>query len=435
MSTPKVLILCYDFPPLNTAGSHRINGWKKHFNSYGVHPIIVTRKWDRVIKNAMDYDYNESGEVEIEKTENHTLYRIPYKKTSFEKASFFFRKKKLFLFSKVLTFTSYFVKFLPHINIEKAFYFRSVYTIIKEQKPDLIIASGEPFILFKYAQIISKKTNVPYALDYRDGWSTDFGKTKGLLKFISNIEARFEAKYLKGALFVTTAAQLLKEELLDKFKNEKVFIVENGSNLELINSIHSPSSENFELVYTGTIYPEHNIKSFFEAFEEFVISTHTHAVVKFVGINYYENKFLDLFEFYANRYPKNILILPKVPQEKAISLQKEAAVLLKFCSRPVTKGFYGAKLYEYASLNKPILTVAGIKEHAKTDFFEKEGVQYLVYDKKTCLNTLNSLYHEFISGNLANKKFLSMEQIYSISRESQVSVLAGIIKAELHKYT
>lgn len=428
----KVLILCYDFPPLNSAGSHRIKGWIKYLNKYDVYPIIVTRKWDREIQQPSDYDYDESGNVELEENTHYTVFRIPYKKSSFERMTLFFRKNNLSILSKAFTLAAYFIKHLPKINIEKNFYFSNVYDSVNKQKPDLILVSGEPFILFKYAHLISAKSKIPYALDYRDGWSTNFGKKEGILKLIAKIESFFEKKYLKNALFVSTAAQLIKEDLYKKFRTDNVFVVENGANLELINSINSKNTDHFEIIYTGTVYNSHNIDAFLKAFEQFITLRDYSAVVRFIGINFNENKHNKVFDYYASKYPENIKIIGKVTQETAIKWQKEATVLLKFCSAPITKGFYGAKLYEYASLNKPILTVAGKKEHAKTDFFEKEEIQTLVYNEETCLAALFDLYKDFTSGKLKNKQFLSPEQIQSISCENQVSVLAGEIKERLN---
>ena len=40
-------------------------------------------------------------------------------------------------------------------------------------KVDAIIATGDPFILFKYASKLGTKQNTPWVADYRDVWTQD----------------------------------------------------------------------------------------------------------------------------------------------------------------------------------------------------------------------------------------------------------------------
>ncbi len=39
----KVLIIAYDFPPLNSVGAKRPYSWYKYFKKYNVYPIVITR--------------------------------------------------------------------------------------------------------------------------------------------------------------------------------------------------------------------------------------------------------------------------------------------------------------------------------------------------------------------------------------------------------
>ena len=42
-SKPKVLILCNDFPPVNSIGAERPYSWYKYFHNSGYYPIIITK--------------------------------------------------------------------------------------------------------------------------------------------------------------------------------------------------------------------------------------------------------------------------------------------------------------------------------------------------------------------------------------------------------
>ena len=53
---------------------------------------------------------------------------------------------------------------------------REIYLKAKElcrkKSFDLILVTGEPFILFKYGHKISKEFGIPWIADYRDVWTT-----------------------------------------------------------------------------------------------------------------------------------------------------------------------------------------------------------------------------------------------------------------------
>ena len=84
-----------------------------------------------------------------------------------------------------------------------------------ENNFDLIIASGEPFILFKYANKLSRKHNTPWVADYRDGWTTNQeDKTLSFQeKVMLNFYKRKEANYLKNVKLITTASPSYKIKL------------------------------------------------------------------------------------------------------------------------------------------------------------------------------------------------------------------------------
>ena len=42
---PKILILCNDFPPINSIGSDRPYSWFKYFKNYDLYPIVITKNW------------------------------------------------------------------------------------------------------------------------------------------------------------------------------------------------------------------------------------------------------------------------------------------------------------------------------------------------------------------------------------------------------
>lgn len=425
MNRKKALIFCYDYHPLNTVAVNRISEWAKNFNEFGVYPIIVTRKWNTPISNFKDYYVEENGEIEIIENEKFAEFRIPNKLSTLEKINAKLTSLNWIRLRKINTLLMLLVRFLPGFNIEKNIYRKHFNQIQSTFNPDILIASGEPFILFKYAFHYHKKFKTPYILDYRDGWSTNITTQTGIKSSLNKIEAHFEKKFLQQAKHVTIASELLLSEISNKFQFKNISVIENGADLESIDEIIPNPDSNFTLVFTGTIYDTHNVLDFLDAFEKLI--SEKQAIVKFIGADYYaRNKNVQKIKEMSEKYPENVLLTSRIPKKDALQIQKNAAVLLKFSSNKVIKGFYGAKLYEYACMNKTILNIVKNETHATTDFFVNEQIQTFAFSKETCYEKLLDLYVKWENKTLKSN-FLSKDQINSISRKKQTELFANKI--------
>ena len=49
-----VLMLAYEFPPLNSGGSHRPYKFAKHLSQFGIQPIVITPKTTAHKKKNID---------------------------------------------------------------------------------------------------------------------------------------------------------------------------------------------------------------------------------------------------------------------------------------------------------------------------------------------------------------------------------------------
>jgi hypothetical protein len=63
-SKPTALILCNDFPPINSIGAERPNSWYLYFNELGIHPVVITKNW------------NSTGNSSFNQIHNHCKKRI-----------------------------------------------------------------------------------------------------------------------------------------------------------------------------------------------------------------------------------------------------------------------------------------------------------------------------------------------------------------------
>ena len=51
----KILILCNDFPPVNSIGADRPYSWYKYFHEFNLYPIVITKNWQNEYMNIYTY--------------------------------------------------------------------------------------------------------------------------------------------------------------------------------------------------------------------------------------------------------------------------------------------------------------------------------------------------------------------------------------------
>ncbi|MFQ3579049.1 MAG: hypothetical protein SNJ71_02780, partial [Bacteroidales bacterium] len=175
----KVLILAYDFPPYVSVGGLRPFAWYKYLKSYDIYPIVVTRQWNNLHGNNLDYIIpSQSKDVIIENTEYGTIIKTPYKPTLSNSLLLKYGEKKAKFIRKLITgYFEIFQWFFLHVGSKKNIYIYAK-QYLKNNKVDVIIATGEPFILFKYASTLSRLYSIPWIADYRDPWSSGLEYSK-----------------------------------------------------------------------------------------------------------------------------------------------------------------------------------------------------------------------------------------------------------------
>ena len=104
----KALILCHDFPPINSIGAERPYSWFLYLKEKGIEPIIVTKNW--ISNSSNDFNYT-SKEFHKEENEKGIILKTPYYHTP----SLIWRKifnDKLSTIRKALTFIEKIISFI-----------------------------------------------------------------------------------------------------------------------------------------------------------------------------------------------------------------------------------------------------------------------------------------------------------------------------------
>jgi hypothetical protein len=441
----KVLILAYDFPPYVSVGAQRPDYWFKNFSRFGITPVVVTRQWRTDIENDLSYISSGMSETSIiEENEYGVIVKTPYFPNISNRIILKYGYNRFVLFRKILSATIEFVQFFTNrIGSKKNLYW-GARKYIQDNKVDLILATGDPFILLKYASDLSKEFKIPWIADYRDPWyHTDLDSKSFLRKFF---EKRMESKINKSAKRIITVSELLKNVIQEKDMS-KISIIANGYDDQLFNKnlVHENQTI-LNISYAGTIADFHPIESFLNALSSFK-SKRPSAVFKlnFFGINKVDELKKSINEKHQNLID-HVVFEKKLSNASLIEKLKTHHLLLLFNSYASS----GTKIYDYLALKKKILFCYTDDKDALNLYFTKRRIGFntelnlnaqreileytnaalFVRDHNQLIKAFEEIFHEFeTSSNIS----CHSKNIEYYSRSFQTKKLADIINESVHE--
>lgn len=355
----KVLILAYDFPPHNSVAAQRPFSWFEHFLKFGYYPVVITRHWDHKITKQEDcFLPSKKRQTTFEVNDNGTIIRTPFNPNLRDRLIIKYGLGRRILIRKILTiYFDLFRYFFTGLNGSYSIYKESR-KYLQHHNVDFIIATGEPFILFKYASLLSSEFKIPWIADYRDCWSNNYE-----LRNQSNLNRLFNKYYLshieqiilKSAASVTTVAPAFQKDLSKLLNRDDIELIFNGyTPFTLIE--RESRNEYFEIVYLGTLYDYQPVEIFLQGLSHFLTNNQEAKIcVKFVGLGFAHNQERRVKS--ASDHMKCVEITNRLPHVKALEVAADADVLLLFGNK--TEERIPAKIFDYLQLNKKILLVEG----------------------------------------------------------------------------
>lgn len=356
----KVLILCNDFPPINSIGADRPYSWYKYFKEFDLYPVVITKNWKTDGNNGLPLVHNKT---DFEMTEYGEIIRSKIRHTPSTKFQEFFGNR-FSIIRKGLSFVEitlgYYISLLDR--------HRSIYIEAKEylknNQVDIIITTGEPFILFLHGLRLKRRFGVKWVADYRDGWFFNHIRTlqKDFFnKIIRNWELKIEKKVTKRADLIVTVDPEMAERL-SVLLTKKVEVVYNG--FWDFHKLEQPKKNEYELIinHTGTLTPGQQLELFLDVIQQLYQNKKIEEGkfrFNLVGLEYFPEQMKRLIP-YTNLLGKIVFTTPRLPKEEAIKLNTQADYLLNFTD-PNLSAIY-AKTYDYIATKKPILVVPGDKK-------------------------------------------------------------------------
>jgi glycosyltransferase involved in cell wall biosynthesis len=275
--------------------------------------------------------------------------------------------------------------------------------IIREEKPDLIFATGMPWSALVIAHVLSRFTGVPYICDFRDPWiDNPFHQTKGHL--LDRLNVYLEKTVVKKSVLVTANTAGLKNGMLRRYPylpKEKIVELPNGydpddfvfgnSGIEDANK-----KRTLTMAHAGFLYGERDPSPILHAIS-LAYDRHRYGTgeIEFIQIGSLETNFRESMEKYVELgYAQS---LGQIPHRKCIETLRNADVLVIIQQGTETQ--IPSKVYEYVCLNKPILTITQ-KGGALWELLEKNKFGYLFEPHD--VQKISEKIHEYYMRKKAN---------------------------------
>jgi glycosyltransferase involved in cell wall biosynthesis len=379
----KVLVITYYWPPAGGPGVQRVVRFVKYFRENGWEPIILTVK---------DGDYpaidnsllaNLPDDLLIQQTpalEPYSIYRWLTGKSQNETIpTFVLNKENNENFKERCAKWIRANVFLPDARIGwLPFAVKAGSRLIRDEQIDLIFATSPPHTVQLIAKKLASRHRIPWVADFRDPWTEAFWAQETVKSRIAaNIDASLEQSVMHKADLITTVS----DGLITLFKQKgatRCEVIHSGFDLQ--NYTPKPS-EDFTILFFGHLSKTQNPEPFFQALETLPQSVRQHILVVFIG------RIFQDFEVLFNRYNAHFRIesRPYMPLKDVLTFARKASILL----HPMIQASYvnaiiGAKMFDYLSLKKPILTLGepgGIVEKVLQETNSGEIIPYHQHDK------------------------------------------------------
>lgn len=289
--------------------------------------------------------------------------------------------------------------------------------LIHNKKPiDVIISSFSPVAPHLVALNLKKKYNhVKWIVDMRDEMSANPQLTPALKTYYQKIEKEIN-QYADALITVSLPIVNYFKELLPNIKYFEE--IRNGYDHNF--EVNKPTfHQTLTFLYAGNFYGNRKPDTFFKALMAILKKEELpNFIIKFVGTpkNFSIPKEIE----------KNCLFINKVSQKESIEMMRTADINLLIQPFVGRKGVYTGKIFDYLSVQKPILAVID-KEDVAANLIKEINAGYIadfnsIFEIETALQTAikNWKNHEIPE--------MDTDKIEKLHRKYQVKKIEHLIE-------
>ena len=263
---------------------------------------MVCRNWDEIGHQPSLYTKpSVQKESIIETQPSYTLVKAPYRGNLRDRLIYKYGIKNGTI-RKILSLIYAISEFHSLKCDARSQIYHEAENVILHNKIDFIIASGEPFILFRYAHLLSKKYSIPWIADYRDAWTTNFNMYAFNLveQFIkATIIRNHEKRLVNSAHIITTVSEGIVANLKRIHPEKDIKIIMNGYFHEDFETLNTQPINKTKLViaYSGSLYPYQRLEVFLDALFRLIDAAEEMPVeVQFYGMKLHPERKKSILE-------------------------------------------------------------------------------------------------------------------------------------------
>ena len=435
----KVIILAYDFPPFGSVGGLRPYSWFRYLKNFDIVPVVVTRQWENKYGDERDYVASSpTTDVEVEESDLGTIIRTPYSANLSNRLLLAGGPAKNRIVRKMITAWFELGQYYAPIGTKVELY-HAARRYLSDNKAEAIIATGGPFVLFRYAGLLSREFGVPWVADYRDPWSQD----RRLSRLLRGWSAKLERRLTSSASVITTVSEFMRDLLSGLHPGRPIEIVANGYDPAALATAQSiqQGQDRFTIAFAGTTCGFHPVESVFRVLDGF-IRTHPEAALALNMIGVGDR--IALEELLRQKFPdlaQHVTFTGRLANDQMAVLMAKANAFLMFNMY----AYSGTKVFDYLALRRKILlcysddpearrlkkkyynvdVLPGGDEHVLERMVEDAKAGVVVRDAAHLRELLTDLHREFKDTGRIACEPVGVEKY---SRRARAEEMASVLK-------
>jgi glycosyltransferase involved in cell wall biosynthesis len=428
MSSKKVLIITYYWPPTGGAGVQRWLKFSKYFRQFNWEPIIYT-------PSNPDFPINDETllkdvlpNLEILKTqinEPYDVYRkiMGKKKTDTVNQGFLSESKENKVLQKMMIWVrgNFFIPDARKFWIKPSVSYLSDY--LKKHKIDAIISTGPPHSMHLIALGLKQQFNIPWIADFRDPWTQiDFYNQLQLTKWADRTHKKLEKSVLKSANKVVTVSGHWAEDL-KLLCDRNIDVITNGFDADDFTTTEDTNlMPGFLFHHIGALNKDRNPHTLWKVLGE--LCKENNAFKRDLKLKFTGKTDATVFEslkehgIFENAEKTDYMAHSEVVK----LLLKSPVLLLPLNDTPNILGIVPGKLFEYLAAKRPIFAIGNVEgDTAKIIADAHAGTMVGFKDEENTKKRVLELYEQF------NKQILQIDST-SIEKYSRRSCAESYTK-------
>ena len=368
----KILLIAYYFPPDSSSGAFRPLFFANHLAASGDEVTVLTcRQGDFLREQPVDTNLLASLDARVKVVRTRARRPREYllglrarwvSGPSSAEAPGVVRapvatRGGLFQRAKDLV-TDFITTPDPHVGWIPSCVRRGI-EIVRNERPDVILATGGPWSGLVCGMLLKRVTRVPLVLDFRDPWvvNTDQAARHWSARKLS---AALERRAVASADLLVANTDELRSDFLRRYPGlapERTVVITNGFEDYLPASARNTSGH-FTLTHTGALYSSRNPRALLEAARNAVESGQIDPgklKLRFLGGIATDDPAVAATMASA-ALARSIEVIPRTGYQESLEKMADSDVLLLY--QPGFPLQVPRKLYEYMAARRPMLCVA-----------------------------------------------------------------------------